>query len=118
VNAHDDLTELRRCIRDLAAINALPLLWVGQNAREVVTGFLDALLTALRLDFAYSRINDPEGGAIIEASRVNGQNSPSIAEAIGRALAPMLGTVTLADVPHPFGDGKVRIAVSAIDIPS
>ena len=116
MNAHDDLTELRRCIRDLAAINALPLLWVGQNAREVVTGFLDALLTALRLDFAYSRINDPEGGPIIEASRVNGQNSPSIAEAIGRALAPMLGTVTLADVPHPFGDGKVRIAVSAIDM--
>ena len=51
-----DITDLRRCIRDLAAINALPLLWVGQNAREVVNGFLDALLTALRLDFAYTRI--------------------------------------------------------------
>jgi transcriptional regulator with GAF, ATPase, and Fis domain len=116
VNAPDDITDLRRCIRDLAAINALPLLWVGQNAREVVNGFLDALLTALRLDLAYGRINDPEGGPFIEASRVNGRNSPSISEEIGRTLAPMLGAVTLLDVPHPFGDGKIRIAVTPIDI--
>ena len=67
----DDITDLRRCIRDLAAINALPLLWVGQSAVAVVDGFLDALLTALRLDFAYARISDPEGGPLIEATRVN-----------------------------------------------
>ena len=112
----DDIAELRRCIRDLAAINALPLLWVGQNAREVVNGFLDALLTALRLDFAYSRINDPEDGPVIEASRVNGMNSAAVADEIGRALMPLLGSVTVADVPHPFGRGTIRIAVSPIDM--
>ena len=71
----DQITDLRRCIRDLSAINALPLLWVGQGARDVVDGFLDALLTALRLDFAYARISDPEGGPVIEAARVNGPSS-------------------------------------------
>jgi transcriptional regulator with GAF, ATPase, and Fis domain len=116
MDASDEITELRRCIRDLAAINALPLLWVGQSAREVVNGFLDALLTALRLDFAYGRINDPEGGPVIEASRVNGTNSPSTPDDIGRALAPLLGSVTLADVPNPFGNGTVRIAVTPIDM--
>ena len=116
MDASDEIRELRRCIRDLAAINALPLLWVGQSAREVVNGFLDALLTALRLDFAYGRISDPEGGPIIEASRVSGDNPGSTPEDIGRALAPMLGSMTLADVPNPFGSGTIRIAVTPIDI--
>ena len=115
MDASDEIRELRRCIRDLAAINALPLLWVGQSAREVVNGFLDALLTALRLDFAYGRISDPEGGPIIEASRVSGDNPGSTPEDIGRALAPMLGSMTLADVPNPFGSGTIRIAVTPID---
>ena len=76
----DQVTDLRRCIRDLAAIHALPLLWVGQSARDVVDGFLDALLTALRLDFAYARISDPEGGPVIEAARVNGPSSSSVVQ--------------------------------------
>jgi transcriptional regulator with GAF, ATPase, and Fis domain len=115
MDAPDEIKELRRCIRDLAAINALPLLWVGQNARDVVDGFLDALLTALRLDFAYARISDPEGGPVIEAARVNGKSSPSMAEQIGQALAPLLGSVTQTDVPHPLASGMVRVAVSPLD---
>jgi transcriptional regulator with GAF, ATPase, and Fis domain len=111
-----DLTELRRCIRDLAAINALPLLWVGQSAREVVNGFLDALLTALRLDFAYARISDPEGGPLIEASRVTGKSSPAMAAEIAQLMAPLLGDSTHADVPHPFGVGVIRIEISPVDI--
>jgi transcriptional regulator with GAF, ATPase, and Fis domain len=112
----DDLTELRRCIRDLAAINALPLLWVGQSARDVVDGFLDALLTALRLDFAYARISDPEGGPVIEAARVNGPSSSPVVDGIAQAVAPVLGSPMVADVPHPFRDGTIRIATSMLEM--
>jgi transcriptional regulator with GAF, ATPase, and Fis domain len=115
MDAPDEIKELRRCIRDLAAINALPLLWVGQNARDVVNGVLDALLTALRLDFAYTRISDPEGGPVIEAARINGKSPPAMTEQIGRALAPLLGSVARADVPHPFGDGVIRVVASPLD---
>jgi transcriptional regulator with GAF, ATPase, and Fis domain len=112
----DDITDLRRCIRDLAAINALPLLWVGQSARDVVDGFLDALLTALRLDFAYARISDPEGGPVIEAARVNGPNSSSVVHGIAQAVAPVLGAPMVADVAHPFRSGSIRMATSMLEM--
>src|SRR5262245_12449359 len=112
----DDVRELRRCIRDLAAINALPLLWVGQNARDVVNGFLDALLTALRLDFAYARIGDPENGPLIEAARVNGGGSGPLLESLSRVVGPLRGSTTVADVAHPFRDGTARVAVSVLDM--
>src|SRR5262245_48078187 len=112
----DDVTDLRRCIRDLAAINALPLLWVGQSARDVVDGFLDALLTALRLDFAYAPINQPEGGPLIEAARVNGPSSNAIVHAIAQAVTPVLGSPTVADVAHPFRDGTIRVANSTLEM--
>jgi transcriptional regulator with GAF, ATPase, and Fis domain len=112
----DDVRDLRRCIRDLAAINALPLLWVGQGARDVVDGFLDALLTALRLDFAYARISDPEGGPLIEAARVNGPTSTSIVDAIAQAVAPIQGSTMIADLAHPFRSGTVRITNSMLDL--
>jgi transcriptional regulator with GAF, ATPase, and Fis domain len=112
----DNVADLRRCIRDLAAINALPLLWVGQSARAVVDGFLDALLTALRLDFAYARISDPEGGPLIEATRVNGPNAAPVVQGIAQAVAPVLGSTILAEVPHPFRTGMVRIAGSMLDM--
>jgi transcriptional regulator with GAF, ATPase, and Fis domain len=112
----DDVTDLRRCIRDLAAINALPLLWVGQGARDVVDGFLDALLTALRLDFAYARISDPEGGSVIEAARVNGARSNSVVHGIAQAVAPVLGSPMVADVAHPFRSGTIRVANSMFEM--
>src|SRR5262245_49923988 len=104
---NDDVTDLRRCIRDLAAINALPLLWVGQSARDVVGGFLDALLTALRLDFAYARISDPESGPLIEAARVNGSNSDAVVRGIAQAVVPVLGSPMVADVAHPSRSGNI-----------
>jgi transcriptional regulator with GAF, ATPase, and Fis domain len=116
VDANDDVKDLRRCIRDLAAINALPLLWVGHNAREVVDSFLDALLTALRLDFAYTRISDPEGGPLIEATRINGRTSTAVPPEIAHAVAPLLGSTAVADVPHPLRDGMIRVAASALDM--
>jgi hypothetical protein len=112
----DDITDLRRCIRDLAAINALPLLWVGQSARDVVEGFLDALLTALRLDFAYARISDPERGPLIEAARVNGPSSSAVVQGIAEAVAPVLSSPMVADVAHPFRSGTIRIANSMLEM--
>ena len=61
----EDLRRLRGCVRDLTALSALPLVWVGYATPEVVGGFLDTLVGSLRLDFAYARITEsPEGPAI------------------------------------------------------
>jgi signal transduction histidine kinase/ActR/RegA family two-component response regulator len=62
---HDDETErLGRCIRDLAALTALPSLCVGRTPREVLDILIDALPTALTCDLVYFTL--PAGGATLE----------------------------------------------------
>ena len=47
---------LERCIRDLAALNALPSMCVGRTPRESLEIVLDALPTVLNCDLVYLRI--------------------------------------------------------------
>ncbi len=47
---------LQRCIRDLAALNALPSMCVGRSPEETLDIVLDALPTALRCDLVYLRL--------------------------------------------------------------
>jgi transcriptional regulator with GAF, ATPase, and Fis domain len=115
MDAHDEVTRLRGCIRDLASLSALPLLWVGQNTRAVVGSFLDVLLAGLRLDLAYARVKDPEGGPLIEAARADAQSAAPQAEKVGRTLAPILESGSHGVVPHPLGTGTIRITVSQLD---
>lgn len=64
-------TRLRACVRDLASLSALPLVWVGQSAVNVVGSFLDIVRSGLDLDCIYARVDDPEGGSLIEAARLS-----------------------------------------------
>lgn len=68
----EEFHRLRGCVRDLTALSALPLNWVGQEAPEVVANFLETLLVSLRLDLAYARLEDPQNGSAIEAARADG----------------------------------------------
>jgi hypothetical protein len=52
----EEFHRLRGCVRNLTALSALPLIWVGQEAPEVVASFLETLLVSLRLDLRASRI--------------------------------------------------------------
>src|SRR5258708_2218794 len=112
MNPNEDPALLRGCIRDLASISALPLLWVGQNARQVVIGVVDVLFTCLRLDLTYARINDPEGGRVIEAERLEGREAESPAKHLGRVLGQLLGTTNHLIIPHL---GTIKIVVSQLD---
>ena len=47
---------LQRCIRDLAALNALPSMCVGRSPEDALDIVLDALPTALRCDLVYLRL--------------------------------------------------------------
>jgi len=112
MNPNEDPALLRGCIRDLASISALPLLWVGQSARQVVIGVVDVLFTCLRLDLTYARINDPEGGPVIEAERLEGRKAESPAKDLGRVLGQLLGTTKHLIIPHL---GTIKIEVSQVD---
>ena len=47
---------LDRCIRDLAALNALPSMCVGRSPDETLEIVLDALPTALSCDLIYLKL--------------------------------------------------------------
>jgi DNA-binding NtrC family response regulator len=105
-----DARVLRACVRDLAALSALPSLWVRREPPEVVESFLDVLLATLRLDLAYMRVEHPKGSGPVEAARTSSPRRPRPAE-IAAALAPYLNSAANGEIPSPIGPGKLRISV-------
>src|SRR6186713_2360673 len=50
---------LQRCIRDLAALNALPSMCIGRSPQETLDIVLDALPTALGCELIYLKLPGP-----------------------------------------------------------
>jgi PAS domain S-box-containing protein len=65
----EEVTRLQRCINDLVSVLALPLLWSGRGPSEIVSSFLDGIVTILDLDVAYVRLL-PESGATSQHLRL------------------------------------------------
>jgi PAS domain S-box-containing protein len=53
----DDGANLRRYLRDLVALSALPAVWVGQSPQAIADNFAEALQRTLQLEFVYVRLN-------------------------------------------------------------
>src|SRR5579862_947528 len=65
-----EIKRLKRCLNDLVSVLALPAIWGGSQASQIVHTLLDALLGMLGLDLAYARFEDPAGGAPIEILKI------------------------------------------------
>jgi signal transduction histidine kinase len=117
-------SRLRRCVRDLVALSALPALWAGSDPAHIAESLADALLSVLRSDLVYVGLRGLPDGIAIEAARATGQPGiGSRAQEIGTALACWLkpdGSRSTVDslpppaIPNPVGGGTVPIAVTRI----
>src|SRR5437660_1472473 len=109
---------LRRTMRDLVALSALPAVWVGYRPLQVAEGLADVLRSTLRLDLVYIRLPGQTEGQGIEVARTAGGPTPTDqARDIGRALAPWLNGAGIDLVPsllNPVGPGTVRLVVVPI----
>jgi signal transduction histidine kinase len=65
----DEARALRACIRDLVSLSALPALWSEADPAAIVAGLADAVLSALRLDVAYVRLDAANGAPPTEVVR-------------------------------------------------
>src|SRR5438270_6950365 len=91
---------LRRTMRDLVALSALPAVWAGYRPPQVAEGLADVLLSTLRLDLVYIRLPGQAKGQEIEVARTAGASTPADqAQDIGRALAPWLDGATFDSAP-------------------
>ena len=64
-----DAVRLRRALRDLVALSAVPAVWVGREPSGIAAELADVLVNSLDLDFAFVRLCDPNGGAAVEIAR-------------------------------------------------
>ena len=114
----DETRTLRRTMRDLVALSALPAVWAGYQPRQVAEGLADVLLSTLRLDLVYLRLPGQSEGQEIEVARTaGGSTSADQTRDIGRAFAPWLdgaGIDSVPPLPNPVGPGMVHVVVVPI----
>jgi PAS domain S-box-containing protein len=53
---YEEMQRLQRCMSDLVSVLALPAVWSGQEPRQILTTFHDALMAMLDLDLLYARV--------------------------------------------------------------
>src|SRR5882724_4140875 len=86
-----DTATLRRQLRDLIAILALPAVWSGRDASDIREAVLEVLSSMLRLDLACIRPADPAGSGPLETVRV--RERPDLGSR-GREIAGLLAQGT------------------------
>jgi PAS domain S-box-containing protein len=114
-----EIKRLQSCINDLVSVLALPAIWSGGESSHILDTLLDTLVTMLRLDFAYARLN-PSDGPRIEAVRLADHRHSSIqSQPFGQALDRWLSgdqNGSRLVVPHPVEDGEVSIVTFSLGL--
>ena len=73
-----DVVPLRRVLRDLVALSAIPAVWVGKEPSAIAAELAELVATSLYLDFVFVRFRDPNGNAAVEITR--GTAGPALTE--------------------------------------
>lgn len=68
--ASGEIRQLRRCVNDLVSVIALPAIWSGGDASQMVRTFTDVLTDILHLDLLYVRLDSPSGETPFETVRL------------------------------------------------
>ena len=86
-----EIRRLQGCINDLISVLALPAMWGGKEAAQIVCTLLDVLVGMLRLDFAYAQFKDPADEEPVEMVRLAQSRYPlARPQEIGQVLNPWL----------------------------
>ncbi|MCK1367319.1 ATP-binding protein [Bradyrhizobium sp. 62] len=114
-----DSGELRRCIRDLAALSTLPALWERYSAKEIADSVALALQSILSADFVHVSLSVGQDEAPITAT--HGPRGPmprEVTEAIRLEITPewFKGAGRPQVIPNPLGRGSANIATAAVGL--
>jgi PAS domain S-box-containing protein len=113
-NSPQEIKLLQSCINDLMSLFALPAIWSGSDSSQIVITLLDAVVSMLRLDFAYARFLQNGNGSATEVLRLAKPQTTSVLPAdVGRAFKDSLtdaSPTSPALMLNPIGEGEVFIA--------
>src|SRR6201989_2483900 len=66
-----EIRALRTVLRDLVALSAIPVAWIGREPTAVAVGLADVLTGLLRLDFVFVRLCVPGVDGAVDVTRGN-----------------------------------------------
>jgi DNA-binding CsgD family transcriptional regulator len=107
--ASDSSTIDRRQLRDLAALLALPAMWVGHSPADITEGLLGVVFGMLRLECGYVRFDDADGGAPLESWRPAGPRAPSALEPALSATAAHAQKLVMSAAAELNDGGAMRV---------
>src|SRR6266699_3569888 len=133
VDTNAEIRALRTVLRDLVALSAIPVAWVGREPAAVAAGLADALTDLLQLDFVFVRLCVPSVAGAVDVTRgkawktfpewLEGHFTESV-QLSGMEIIPDVGGVVepCRGVVIPVGvnaeGGMVAAACGRIDFPT
>ena len=107
---------LRTALRELIALSAIPVAWLGRNPPIIAAGLADVLVGLSCLDFTFVCMRDPKGGAAIEVTR--GQAWETFPEWL-RALLDNASQFSCKEVlTGPSGAEQLHVVIIPIGVNS
>ena len=83
----DRVKHLKECVNKLISVLALPAIWTGREAHQIVTALLDTFPGILRLDCVYVGLKEAAGISPIEMIRAaQSGNAAGLMQVINEAL--------------------------------
>jgi PAS domain S-box-containing protein len=119
LQALSDPTELRRCMRDLLALSALPAILKSYDPYQMADSIAAALVSMLDSEFVYISLHGTRDGPLIEIARTDRRSAADSLDAIRPILPEILLTLSSEQrlaVANPIGRGAVSIAVAPIGL--
>ena len=111
-----EVQQLRRCLRDLVALSALPAVWVGYDPRQIAESLADGLRHMLNLDLVYLVVRDRADGIAVEVAHTPQGPAPADrVQEIRRVLDPWLKPDPPglpSSIRDPLGNGDVPIVLN------
>ena len=111
----EETHRLRRLVRDLVALSALPAVWVGFAPAQIADSLAGVLVKTLHLDLLYLRLKGQEGGVVHEIARTAASPLPADrTREVGQALGPLEkfdGSGPAPVIVNPVGGRELRVAV-------
>lgn len=108
--------ELRRCIRDLAALATLPEVWANYDADQIAQSICDVLVAMLGLEFALvaSDTETDEAKICVDAAHAANATLVQSLRSLGLDLLRSRDDVP-GQIDHPLNGGMIRIAVAPVE---
>jgi PAS domain S-box-containing protein len=116
----EETQDLRRCVRELAALSTLAAIWSRHDVQDIGSGLCRVLLRSLPAAFSYVRVGGHPGTVAVEVASTAGEWTPeNEIQEIADKLDPLLksaGQDPTPTIPNPFGSGSLRLVISPIGL--